>query len=153
MSEPNEKSLHGIRVTIPPDWVDGSIYRFAVPAQAATDIVAEELTSNLIATQHEVPKSVGLEQIFEAPNAAALKRGKEFTVQRSGAVTYLRQSAFWQDVRFFEPGLQRPVFQRQLAFRTGDTSVVILTLTASTERLRESVSRRMGFAAPPTAER
>jgi hypothetical protein len=148
--------FHGARGVVPPGWEDFTVFKFAAPEQAELDLPLlmkaaskpkPKFRSNLVVTKHRVPEQIPLELIFTGPNTVSREQNPAFKVARSGLATYQGQPAAWQDVEFFDPGVQLQIFQRQVATRTAPQDLVMFTLTTTQDKL-DDLSRSLGFETP-----
>jgi hypothetical protein len=132
--------FHGVTFGVPHGWVDNSVLRFTSPADQSDPIVSQGFTQNVVVTSHEVPSSVPMLNLFEAPNRAARGQTIAFEVLDGGECRYLGQPAVFQDVTFSDPRVKTVLCQRQVAVKAENGLTVILTMTSDRKRFREATS-------------
>ncbi len=137
---PEKTSALGVALQLPDGWEDNSILRFTAPLDASDPLVSSGLSTNMVVTAHAVPKSIPLTQVFDAPNRAHQSQSSGFTVVQFGPCLYLNQPAMYQDVTFSDKRVQSLIAQRQVAVRSSDGRVVIVTLTADKKQFAKAVA-------------
>lgn len=133
-------SLHGVTVGVPEGWVDNSILRFISPVDESDPVLSQGFTQNVVVTSHAVPDSVPMAKVFGAPNRAAKEQTSDFEVLASGDCEYLGQAAVYQDVTFSDPRVNTVLCQRQVALRSENGLVVIITLTSDKKRFKKALA-------------
>jgi hypothetical protein len=140
--------LYGIRVHIPEEWVDFSVYRFAMPKpdeqvpMLATKI--KQIQPNMVVTCHMLSEGQTFEHLFDDSNEASAQNIPEFEVIRAGQGVYYGQNLVWQDSTQLEPSSNMKVYQRRIAFVNPNQDIAVFTLTGTRQDL-ESMSNAIGF--------
>lgn len=146
---------HGVATILPTGWEDFTIYKFAAPEGTGLDLPGvmkgaakpkPRFRSNIVVTKHRVPQLVPLEAIFDGPNKLSMEQNPSFKILQAGQGSYSRQPAAWQDLEFFDQGVQLRILQRQIAVKTSAEMLVMFTLTTSEEKI-DTLSKEIGFNA------
>ena len=140
MSEPETlQVIHGVRMLLPPDWEDSSLYRFnAKVVEGEGSDAPLQLQPNVLISRHERSPGDSPDRFLELTNVDAKEKNATFEVVRSGTVIYFDQIAAWQDTRFTDPRTSAAVFQRLLLIPSWPRHLTLITLTgtqAGVERL------------------
>jgi hypothetical protein len=139
--------VHGIRMLIPAEWEDSSLYRFNAPPleSEVSDAAPMQLQPNVLISRHEKNLGDSPDRFLELTNADAKKQNATFEVVRSGTVIYLDQISAWQDTRFVDPRTSAAVFQRLLVTPSWPKHLTLITLTG-TQAGVERISADIGLA-------
>ena len=149
-TEDSLRVVHGVRMLVPPDWEDSSLYRFnAPPLESEVSDASKDsplrLQPNVLISRHERNPGDAPDRFLEQTNADAKKQNASFEVVRSGTVVYLDQVASWQDTRFTDPRTSTVVFQRLLIMPSWPRHLTLVTLTGTPPAV-ERLSAEMGLA-------
>lgn len=148
--EDSIRVVHGVRMVVPADWEDTSIYRFNAPpleseiAEGSKDSRLQ-LQPNILISRHEKNPGDSADRFLELTNGDAKKANGSFEVVRSGTVIYLDQVAAWQDTRFTDPRTSAVVFQRLLVLPSWPRHLTLITLTG-TQPAVERISAEIGLS-------
>lgn len=154
-----EAVLHGVKVAIPADWDDWTLYRFAAPDAGADRLPprlrvkpslpgALHFRTNILVRRHPLTPPATPASILEASAAELLRQNPTCTVIAVGPGEYHGQAAACQDLTFMDASTHLQLFQRQLAMQNGAGEVVVLTLTTDRQELGEA-SPGFTFATRP----
>lgn len=151
MSSMRKQKLLGIEVSIPEDWTDISLYRFAVPAsegeaapsagplslasQSATS--SGQFVTNLVVSRTPLkPGSRRDETVFDDMN-----RGQggnpSYRVLGRGTTTVDGRPAAWQDCTFTVPEARIQLYQRQAVVFVDPGQAVSFSVTSKKPDLGE----------------
>lgn len=151
------RTLHGLRLLVPADWEDSSMYRFNAPRDEQADATGEGalLQANVLVTRHLKNSGDSPERFLELANAETKKSHPTYEVVRSGSTIYLDQVAAWQEARFTDARTSQPIFQRQLVAPSWPRHFTLITLTG-TQAAVVRMSEQMGLVqldTPPGGRR
>jgi hypothetical protein len=141
------RTVHGLRVQVPADWEDSSMYRFNAPHDEQADATGEGgalLQANVLISRHAKNAGDSAERFLELASAETKKSHPSWEVLRSGSTIYLDQVAAWQEARFTDPRTNQPIFQRQLAAPSWPRHFTLVTLTG-TQAAVVRMSEQMGL--------
>jgi hypothetical protein len=144
----NETVMHGVRVAIPNDWEDWTMFRFCAP-----DVVAEDLPpqlrvkkneagalpfrANAIVRRHRLAPGSSLVAMLEASTTDLRRQNPTCRVLALGAGEYCGQAAVCQDLTFVDASTRLQLFQRQIAVANAAGDAVVLTVTSDRSALDE----------------
>jgi hypothetical protein len=139
MSDQNLRVVHGVRMLIPGQWEDTSIYRFNAPV---VESEGSALQPNVLISRHEKKHGDSPDRFLELTNVDAKQKNPTFAVGRAGTVMYFDQVAAWQDTTFTDPKTSAPVMQRQVVMQSWPRHLTLITITgapAGVERLSAEI--------------
>jgi hypothetical protein len=127
------RSIHGLRVLIPADWEDSSMYRFNARRDEQADATGDgaQLQANVLITRHEKDEGDSPERFFERANLEMKQTHPTFKVVSAGSTIYLDQVAVWQEAHFSDPRTNQPIVQRQLVGPSWPKHFTLITLTGT----------------------
>ncbi len=140
------RTVHGLRMLVPADWEDSSMYRFNAPRDETADATGDgaQLQANVLITRHAKNAGDSPERFLELANLEAKKSHATYEVVRSGSTIYLDQIAAWQEARFADSRTNHAIFQRQLVAPSWPMHFTLITLTG-TQAAVVRMSEQMGL--------